>query len=232
MDAELIELKKWLDDTRDVPLEAMDAFFNRRVGGYEDHMSPWRRHYAWLAELLPENTAALLDIGCGTGLELDEIFRRFPDLSVTGVDLSREMLAELSRKHADRRLALLQADYFRCELGEACFDAAVAFETLHHFPAERKRGLFARIFRSLRPGGVWLECDYIAQTDEIEALLFRECARRRTRDGIAPEAYVHFDTPLTAEHELAAMREAGFTTAEVVGRLPGDVNTVMFRAVK
>lgn len=232
MDAELIELKQWLDATRDDPLEAMDAFFDRRVGGYEDHMSRWERHYAWLAELLPEGIGTLLDIGCGTGLELDGIFRRFPDLSVTGVDLSREMLAELSRKHAGRRLTLLREDYFRCELGADRFDAAVAFETLHHFPGERKRELFRKIFRSLKTDGIFLECDYIAQSDEIEALLFRECARRRDRDRVPPDAYIHFDTPLTVAHELAAMGEAGFSSAELVGFLPGDANTAMFRAVK
>lgn len=232
MDTALIELKQWLDATRDDPLEAMDAFFDRRVGGYEDHMSRWRRHYAWLAELLPEGIGTLLDIGCGTGLELDGIFQRFPDLSVTGVDLSREMLAELSRKHTGRRLTLLQADYFHCELGADRFDAAVAFETLHHFPTEQKRELFQKISRSLRAGGIYLECDYIARTDEIETLLFKECARRRDRDHIPPDAYIHFDTPLAVEHELAAMRAAGFTSAELVGFLPGDANTAMFRAVK
>ena len=32
MDEEYLSLKKWLEDTRDVPLEAMDAFFNARIG--------------------------------------------------------------------------------------------------------------------------------------------------------------------------------------------------------
>ena len=39
----------------------------------------------------------VLDLGCGTGLELDEIFRYFPDLAVTGIDLTREMLQQLKK---------------------------------------------------------------------------------------------------------------------------------------
>ena len=74
MDNEYLALKQWLDDTRDVPLEAMDAFFNVRLPTYEEHMSRWSAHYQWMAELLPEGITSLLDIGCGTGLELDTIF--------------------------------------------------------------------------------------------------------------------------------------------------------------
>lgn len=232
MDQDYQELKAWLDETKDVPLEAMDAFFDARIGDYEAHMSAWKAHYPWMANLLPEGIQSLLDIGCGTGLELDCIFARFPSLQVTGIDLSGEMLAQLRRKHGDKRLHLVQADYFLHPLGEDCFDAAVSFETLHHFTQEKKTQLFAKLRRCLKPGGVYLECDYAARTQAIEDLLFNECARRRARDGIAKDTFVHFDTPLTPEHEMQAMRDAGFSHVELVGYLPGDDHTPMIRALK
>ena len=67
MDMEYLSLKKWLEDTRDVPLEAMDVFFNVRIGDYEEHMAHWGAHYQWMADLLPEGITSLLDIGCGEG---------------------------------------------------------------------------------------------------------------------------------------------------------------------
>lgn len=232
MDQDYLELKSWLEQTAQEPLEEMAAFFDLRIGAYEQHMSPWEEHYRWMAELLPEGIHTLLDLGCGSGLELDRIFERFPQLRVTGVDLSGEMLARLREKHGARALTLLQADYFSCALPENHFDAAVSFETLHHFAAQKKARLFNRLCRSLKPGGVYLECDYMAKTPEIEALVFAECERRRRRDGIAPESFVHFDTPLTLEHEMQAMREGGFGQVELVGYLPGDDHTPMIRAVK
>lgn len=43
-------------------------------------MAPWTAQYQWMARELPSGTRRLLDLGCGTGLELDCIFRRLPDL--------------------------------------------------------------------------------------------------------------------------------------------------------
>ena len=132
----------------------------------------------------------------------------------------------------DKRLALVQGDYFALDLGEALYDAVVSFETLHHFSASKKAGLFRQIHRCLKPGGIYLECDYIAVSQAIEDLAFAECARRRRRDGIPDGVFVHFDTPLTLEHELQALRDGGFSRVEVVGFLPEDDHTPMLRAVK
>ncbi len=225
-------LKQWLEETADVPLEAMDTFFHNRLDGYEEHMAVWSVHYEWMAAILPETTRTLLDIGCGTGLELDCIYRRFPEMEVTGIDLAANMLAVLQKKHGDKRPILRCEDYFTAELGEGLYDAAVSFETLHHFPAEQKRSLFQKICRSLKPGGVYLECDYIATSQAIEELTFAECARRRLRDHIPAGQFVHFDTPLTLAHEVEAMEGAGFARVEVVGFLPEDDHTVMLRAIR
>lgn len=81
------ELKQWLAQTRDEPAEDMNGFFAARVDTYEAHMSVWDKAYGRVAELTPGDCGPLLDLGCGTGLELDRIFARWPELAVTGVDL-------------------------------------------------------------------------------------------------------------------------------------------------
>ena len=66
----------------------------------------------------------------------------------------------------------------------------------------------------------------------MEAAAFAEAARRRARDRVPPDAFVHFDTPLTLEHELEALRAGGFAAVEVLGFLPPDDHTPLLRAVK
>lgn len=228
--SDFASIKQWLKSTEDEPLETMGGFFDRRVDSYEDHMRPWRAHYRWLGELIPAQAETLLDLGCGTGLELDEIFRLHPDIRVTGIDLAPGMLARLREKHPERKLTLTVGDYLTVPLAPCAFDVAVAFETLHHFPPETKLGLFRRIFAALRPGGMLLEGDYIAESDEMETYLFQELARRRARQHVPEGTFVHFDTPLTLAHELSLLSQAGFT-AEVLG-YRGEDNTPMIRAIK
>lgn len=228
--SDFTSIKQWLKSTEGEPLETMSGFFDRRVDSYEDHMRPWRAYYRWLGELIPAQAETLLDLGCGTGLELDEIFRLHPDIRVTGIDLAPGMLARLREKHPERKLTLTVGDYLTVPLAPCAFDVAVAFETLHHFPPETKLGLFRRIFAALRPGGMLLEGDYIAESDEMETYLFQELARRRARQHVPEGSFVHFDTPLTLAHELSLLSQAGFT-AEVLG-YRGEDNTPMIRAIK
>lgn len=228
--SDFTSIKQWLKSTEDEPLETMSGFFDRRVDSYEDHMRPWRAYYRWLGELIPAQAETLLDLGCGTGLELDEIFRLHPDIRVTGIDLAPGMLARLREKHPERKLTLTVGDYLTVPLAPCAFDVVVAFETLHHFPPETKLGLFRRIFAALRPGGMLLEGDYIAESDEMETYLFQELARRRARQHVPEGTFVHFDTPLTLAHELSLLSQAGFT-AEVLG-YRGEDNTPMIRAIK
>ena len=86
-------------------MEKMNEFFAARADGYEEHMLTYvegsREAYIQMAKLLPKSCKNLLDLGCGTGLELDEIFKLFPNLDVTGIDLTQDMLDKLLQKHRD-----------------------------------------------------------------------------------------------------------------------------------
>ena len=217
--AHMRELRQWLEETKDEPLEEMAAFFRARLDQYEDHMALWKDAYYRLAELLPENTGKLLDLGCGTGLEIDEILKRFPKIEVTGIDLSRDMLNRLQEKHP--QVKCVQGDYFETELGSQCFDCVVSFESLHHFVPEKKQGLFQRVYRALKPGGVFLEVDYLACCEEEETLLMEVCREKRRSSGIPDDVFVHFDTPLTVEHEQALLKKAGFSCVELVDCIEG-----------
>jgi tRNA (cmo5U34)-methyltransferase len=80
-----------------MPLEEMSSFFNSRIEGYEEHiLRETNRAYVDTAKLIPATLGLkLLDLGCGTGLELDEIFKVNPTVQVTGIDLTASMLEKL-----------------------------------------------------------------------------------------------------------------------------------------
>lgn len=228
----LEELKSWLADTADVPLEEMSDFFTARLEGYEEHMQIWAKAYARLPEYVGPEVKRVLDLGCGTGLEIDQLFAKRPDVQVTGLDLSKSMLAALADKYPDKlvdeHLCLICDDYFQYPFEEDTYDMVISVESLHHFKPEKKLRLFQKIYEALPEGGTFLNVDYIACCQEEEDVLFAECARRREAAGISEEQFVHFDTPLTLEHEMGLLREAGFSQVEALENL----DAVFIRAVK
>lgn len=204
-------------------LERMDCFFEARLDGYDEHMrrdiESADEFYPFTAERLPAApNCRILDLGCGTGLELEELFLRNPSAKVTGIDLSQGMLSALKKKFVDRDVSLIVGSYFSVPFGVDAFDAAVSVESLHHFTKEEKIPLYAKLCRALKKNGYFILTEYFSPSDEAERGYRNEYLARKAQQGILDDALYHYDTPLTVEHEREALLQAGFTTVEVLRR--------------
>ena len=203
---------------KDPVLEPMADFFAARVEGYDAHMlanvEGCREAYPLVAELVPAEARHILDLGCGTGLELDYLLPQRPALQVTGIDLSDTMLTALRAKHPDKSLHLICSDYFAVELGAQAFDCALSVESLHHFSHARKLDLYRKLHAALVPGGCYIECDYMVDTQAEEDFFLRENARLRQEQGLDADGFFHYDTPFTVDNQMALLRQAGFSRVE------------------
>lgn len=202
-------------------LEKMDAFFEARLNGYEEHqltcIASAREFYPFTASCLPKAPdSEILDLGCGTGLELGFYFETVPTARVTGIDLAQGMLDALLKKFPDRSLTLIAGSYFDVPFPESAFDAAVSVESLHHFTKEEKIPLYKKVQRALKPGGFLILTDYFAGSDEEERSRRAELLRLKREQGIEDDVFCHFDTPLTVEHEKEALLSAGFSSVAVL----------------
>ncbi|MDQ5984156.1 MAG: Carboxy-S-adenosyl-L-methionine synthase [Eubacteriales bacterium SKADARSKE-1] len=213
------ELKEWLEETDNTKLESMVDFFKARIDDYENHMAQWESAYKYMAKIIPDNTERILDIGCGTGLEIDSILAMNPKIEIIGIDLSKHMLEKLQQKHT--RVKTICIDYFKFDYNSENFDVVISFETLHHFKPHKKQALFEKIYKALPDGGTYIEADYIACCDEEEGLLMRLCDKKRKEENIPDNEFVHFDTPLTAEHEMKLLSNAGFKNVEILNCING-----------
>ena len=228
-EAYLRELKEWIHTQEETEAEEMSAFFTKRLARYEEvHLGNWGELYAHIADFFDDGLETLLDIGCGTGLELEAVYRRFPEAAVTGIDLSGDMLAKAREKFAGRDFQGIEADYFVYPFPAGVFDAALSFETLHHFPFEKKGQIYEKLFQALKNGGYYIECDYVACCQEEEDLCRERMARARARSALPEDVFLHIDTPLTLEHQVELMERAGFR----VRVLYQNCGTVVFRAEK
>jgi len=201
------------EELDDSAFERMDDFFTARVENYDAHMNKMEdcaNGYPLMAGMLPVGASDLLDLGCGTGLELEEIYKIHPNIHVTGIDLTAAMLDKLRAKFPGNPLTLINDSYFNVDFGQEAFDVAISFQTMHHFPREQKLGLYERLHRALRPGGRYVECDYMVTDQALEDQYFAENTRMRAELGVAPGEFYHYDTPMTVDNQITVLQEAGF----------------------
>ena len=202
-------------------LEKMGAFFDARLDTYDAHMlnniASAKEFYPFTASLLPsKKDAEILDLGCGTGLELEEYFKLCPSARVTGIDLAPGMLRAMQEKFKDKQVTAILGSYFSVPFGVSTYDAAVSVESLHHFTMEEEIPLYRKVCDALRPGGYLILTDYFAMSDEEECSFRQELLRLKQEEGISDEEFYHYDTPLTVKHEIEALMEAGFSNATVL----------------
>src|SRR5215216_4147065 len=108
--------------------EQMAAFFDNRATEYDDHMrdvvfsdTTFAQFYQVISVAIEKTEALLniLDLGCGTGLEIDALLRRVPNALITGVDLSEKMLTQLQARYIAhmRQITLITNSYLTMPLG-------------------------------------------------------------------------------------------------------------------
>jgi ubiquinone/menaquinone biosynthesis C-methylase UbiE len=112
----------------------------------------YRRFGEDLAAVAPEG-GTVLDVGTGPGVLLVELARLRPDLRLTGVDLSADMVNAAQRNltaFSDRASAA-QGDVTRLPFPDDAFDLIVSSLSLHHW--DNPRAAAPELARVLRPDG-------------------------------------------------------------------------------
>lgn len=238
------DMKKHLEDTRAYiagmcergAAEEMSDFFTRREDGYDEHMMQFAPCYDVTALHIPADCKMLLDLGCGTGLELDALDRickreNRPFPRVVGIDMTQALVDQLYAKHPDKDITVKMGSYFEIPLGCEEYDCAVSVESLHHFSLTEKLPLFRRVRDALKPGGVFLQCDYFAACEEeVEMCEEHWRIRRAMNQTVGEDGFVHVDRPKMAYDEAEMLKQAGFS--EVLYCTVGVEGTLLLIAKK
>ena len=216
-----------MDNKEQNTLEEMSVFFNNRAPIYEEkHLENigGMESKQILASFFPPHTKTMIDLGIGTGLELEAIFERFPKIEVTGLDIAQNMLNLLKQKYPNRKINLLCESYLYYNFGNNLYDVALSAMTLHHYNHQTKTNLYRKIHNSLKNNGVYIECDYMlseheyANPQEMEDSCFSEFERLKKEQCVADNREYHFDTPCTVSNQKKMLFEAGFTSVREVWR--------------
>lgn len=134
MAARKIELRKLYDETAEM--------YDRRYAGIQ------RAKYSIVLENLPEKAGRILDLGCGTGLLLEDLGKRGG--LVVGIDASEKMLGAANVRNAKAELVLADADHLPFK--DASFDCVVSVTLLQNIPEPST--CVAEAARVLKKGGL------------------------------------------------------------------------------
>jgi tRNA (cmo5U34)-methyltransferase len=173
---------------------------------------------------LQEETAAatgsggrrLLELGTGTGETALRVLARRPGASLTGVDVSEDMLA-VAREGLGG--AELRAARLEDPLPAGPFDLVFSALAIHHLDGPGKADLFRRVAAVLTPGGRFVIGDVVVPDDPADAVT-----------PLSPD----YDLPSPVVSQLAWLRDAGFEAsvawasrdlAVIVGALPRRTST-------
>jgi tRNA (cmo5U34)-methyltransferase len=154
---------------------------------------------------------------------LDElILDRFVAAQAVLVDSSAPLLA-----HAQQRLARFagRVQYVQADLNDrqwveqasGPFEAVVSARAVHHLGgADRIREFFAEILRTLAPGGVFINLDYVP----LASPTFQQLGEWAGRDPDASFQITspRMELPASVADQLTWLREAGFAAGECVYR--------------
>lgn len=197
-------------DEGEVPRIGVGGFDRVDASPTPQHFASWMDHQRACAtdhpfdliDVGPNN--AVLDIGCGTGVDLDAAADRVG--RAVGIDRSATMARAANDRGSGGRFVVAVADGQQLPFASASFDAVNCRAVLIHTP--RPALTVAEMRRVLRPGGraVLSEPDHgshVVATSEID-VFERLTHHRRTT----------FRNPLIGRSLVALVHDAGLTVTD------------------
>jgi len=94
----------------------------------------------------------ILDVGCGTGVLLEELTRRYPKAECVGLDLSEGMVKQAQNKIKQKQVKFIVGDGETLPFPDQSFDLVVSTSALHWMDYKQ---VFAEVARVLKPGGTF-----------------------------------------------------------------------------
>ncbi len=204
--------------------ERTQEFFAKRATRWEHFVKKewlpddYEHYYTLLASgiLSTQDAIRILDLGCGGGIEFEWIFRQAPNAHITAVDRSKPMLDCLREKYGERldQFQIIQDNYLACPLSEVAYDYVVTSMSVHYFPPSKRREIYERIERVLKPGGAYVEGTYCSDSEEEERQVLNAFERRTAGLDGADSGEWKVNIPLQPTTISRLLKQAGFASSE------------------
>ncbi len=169
-------------------IEAVKAAYRRYANVYDaifgPVLQPGRKAVMEALDCKPGER--VLEVGVGTGLSLP-LYP--PDVRVTGIDLSREMLEKARVRVAKKKLAnvdgLMEMDAEAMTFADASFDKVVAMYVVS--VTDRPARLLHELHRVCKPDGEIFIVNHVRSTNPLVGAVEKSLARFTNQLGFHPD---------------------------------------------
>lgn len=135
-----------------------------------------------LIKLNSKSIEKFLDIGSGDGILSSVILSAYPDAKGVLLDISEHMMnaAKEKLKEFKSNLDFINFDYSDKEwikevAQKSPYDVIVSGLSIHHQPDDRKKEIYAEIYRLLDHGGIFINLEHVSSTTNWVSSLFDDC---------------------------------------------------------
>ena len=171
------------------------------------HMPQMRllRWYTIQRALKLVDSGEAIDLGCGPGLLAVEMAKCAPELHITGIDLSEEMIAQAEQSARESgvidRVSFKIGDADQIPFPDNSLDLVISTLSLHHW--NDPVGVLNEIERVLRPDGAFMIFDLRRDMTPPAYLLLWFVT-----NFVVPKALYHINEPLSSRNASYTPEEA------------------------
>ncbi|QCB47958.1 class I SAM-dependent methyltransferase [Hydrogenophaga sp. PAMC20947] len=157
-----------------------------------------------LAELVPLQAQAIIELGCGAARLARGLLMRWPQCTVTGLEVDSVQHAKNLASPQDG-LSFVAAGAQAVPFPDASFDLALMLKSLHHVPMADMDQALGEVARVLRPGG------FLYVSEPVYGGAFNELARLYNDEAVVrPAAQAALDRVLASGQSWEAVAERRF----------------------
>ena len=213
-----------------IRIDRIKKHFEEEAEEYDTVIPKLIPHYNQMVDALvsvvpfsKESRFSAIDLGCGTGTISKSIKKEFPNIDITCVDISKNML-EIAKNKIGGIVNCIQADFNSFEFPRK-YDLIVSSLALHHLENDSdKLDFYRKIYTSLNKGGVFINIDVVLGNDDFTQELYMRKWQEFMKKSVSAEEidgkwipnYYAEDRPTKLITHLDMLKVCGFSSIDVI----------------
>ena len=163
-----------------------------------------------------------LDLGCSTGIGLEQLAEPYPKGFFVGVDASSAMVKEAASRLQEKKNIYVREMDLRHEFPKGNYHLVTAILTLQFIPLESRLRVIKSVYECVHPGGAFLLVEKVLGSDPvIHDLLVNQYYNYKSDNGYTAEqienkrfSLENVLVPVTSDWNKDMLRHCGFDRVE------------------